>query len=156
VFDRLVDSGLDLDLVLAGEPDPFYPEIKEEVMAAGHKDRIKALGRVSDDDLKYLYNACLAFVLPSKTEGFGLTALEAAACGAPVICSDIPTLREVMGQGAEFFDPDNENNMFDVINESVRDPRRLEDLANAGLSRARHFSWKQAAEETIKVYESIK
>lgn len=156
VFDRLVDAGLNLDLVLAGEPDPFYPEIKEQVMGIKHKDRVKALGRVSDEDLNYLYNATRLFVLPSMAEGFGLTALEAGACGAPVACADIPTLREVMGQGAEFFDPENEDNMYDVLSGIVDNPKRLEDLANGALSRSKHFSWKQAAEETIKAYESVK
>jgi glycosyltransferase involved in cell wall biosynthesis len=156
VFDRLVEEGYDLDLVLAGEPDPFYPEIKEQVMAIKHKDRVKALGRVSDEDLKHLYNATRLFVLPSLAEGFGLTALEAGACGAPIACSDIPTLREVMGQGAEFFDPENEDNMFDVLLGTVDNLKKLEDLANGALSRSKHFSWKRAAEETIKAYGSTK
>ncbi|HYC79632.1 MAG TPA: glycosyltransferase family 1 protein [Candidatus Binatia bacterium] len=156
VFDRLVDQGLDIELVLAGEPDSFYPEIQEQVLSIKHKDKIRALGRVSDEDLKYLYNSCRLFVLPSLAEGFGLTALEAAACGAPVAVSDIPTLREVMGQGAEFFDPLNEDNMFDVLSALIVNERRLEELANGGLSRSKHYSWKQAAEETIKIYESTK
>lgn len=156
VFDRLVEKGYDLDLVLAGEPDPFYPEIKEQIMAIKNKDRIKALGRVSDEDLNYLYNSTRLFVLPSLAEGFGLTALEAGACGAPVACADIPTLREVMGQGAEFFDPENEDNMYDVLSGVVDNLKKLEDLANGALSRSKHFSWKRAAEETIKAYESFK
>jgi glycosyltransferase involved in cell wall biosynthesis len=157
VFDRLVEGrGYDLELVLAGDPDPFYPEIGEQVNSIKHKDRIRAVGRVSDEDLKYLYNSCRLFVLPSHAEGFGLTALEAAACGAPVAASDIPTLREVLGQGAEFFDPDNEDNMFDVLGGLVDNLRRLEELANLGLSRSKHYSWKTAAEETIKTYEACK
>lgn len=156
VFSKLVDAGHDLDLVLAGEPDPFYPEIKEKIMSVKNSARIKAVGRVSDDDLNTLYNSCRLFVLPSLAEGFGLTALEAAACGAPMALSDIPTLREVMGQGAEFFDPHNEDNMQDVLDGLLNNEQRLEDLANSGLARSKHFSWKQAAEETIKIYESTK
>lgn len=156
VFDRLVESGLDVELVLAGEPDPFYPEIKAQIMGIKHNDRIKAVGRVSDEDLNYLYNGSRIFVLPSLAEGFGLTALEAGACGVPVVCSDIPTLREVMGQGAEFFDPYNEDNMFDVIDNVISNENRLEELANAALARSKHFSWAKAATETIKIYESTK
>lgn len=153
VFSRLVEGGRDLQLVLAGEPDPHYPEIAQQVMTVKHHRQIKAVGRVSDEDLNYLYNACRLFVLPSLAEGFGLTALEAGACGAPVACSDIPTLREVMGQGAEYFDPDNEDNMFDVINGLVGNSKRLEELANLALGRSKHFSWAAAAAETIKIYE---
>ncbi len=156
VFNHLVEKGFDIELVLAGEPDPFYPEIQAQVQGIKHKDRVRAVGRVSDEDLNYLYNSCLLFVLPSLAEGFGLTALEAAACGAPVAASDIPTLREVLGQGAEFFDPNNEQNMIDVIVSLLDNPNRREELANGALSRSKHFSWKQAAEETIALYESIK
>lgn len=156
VFDHLVEKGFDLELVLAGEPDPFYPEIREQVTGIKNNSRVKALGRVSDEDLNFLYNASQLFVLPSLAEGFGLTALEAAACGVPIAASDIPTLREVLGQGAEYFDPMNEENMYDVLAYLNDNPKRREDLANAALSRSKHFSWKQAAEETIKLYESAK
>jgi glycosyltransferase involved in cell wall biosynthesis len=154
-FDRCVEAGLNMELVLAGEPDPFYPEIKEAVYRIKNKDRIRELGRVSDEELKSLYNACNLFVLPSQHEGFGLTALEAAGCGAPIACSDISTLREVMGQAAEYFDPANIDNMTDVIRGVLSNPKRSEELANLALARTKHFSWKSAAEETIKVYESI-
>jgi len=154
VFSRLVDDGLDIELVLAGEPDASYPEIKDQVMAGRHKDRIRALGRVSDEDLNTLYNSCRMFVLPSKAEGFGLTALEAASCGVAIAASDIPTLREVLGQGAEFFDPENEDNMYDVLSGLVSSEQRLEELANAALARSKHFSWQAAGQETIKFYES--
>jgi glycosyltransferase involved in cell wall biosynthesis len=156
VFDRLVDSGLDIELVMAGEPDPFYPEIEGQVRSIKHKDRLKALGRVPDEDLKYLYNSCRLFAMPSLVEGFGLPPLEAAACGAPVAASDIPTLREIMGQGAEYFDPHNEDNMVDVLSGLLPNDHRLEELANLALARSKHYSWKTAAEETIKIYESTK
>ncbi len=154
-FDRLADE-FDFELVLAGEPDPFYPEIKEQVLAIKHKDRIKAVGRVTDDDLKILYNAADLFIMPSLLEGFGLPPLEAAACGTPSACSDIPTLREVMGQAAEYFDPENLDNMTEVLRILLKNPVRMEELANLGLKRAVHFNWKEAAKNTINVYEAIR
>ena len=153
-FDRLAARGLDLELVLAGEPDAAYPEIAEQVANISNKNRIKAVGRVSDADLNLLYNAARIFVLPSQIEGFGLTALEAAAVGTPVVCSDIPALREIMGQGAEYFDPENLDNMAEVLENLWHNDRRLEELANLALSRSKHFSWKKAAEETINLYGS--
>ena len=151
-FDRIKEQGIDMQLVLAGEPDKFYPEIEHEVLSIKYKADVKAVGRVSDEDLKLLYNASTLFVLPSLMEGFGLTALEAAACGVPVACSDIPTLREVLGQGAEYFDPENLDNMAEVLQNVLTKKERLEELANLSLSRSKHFSWKQAASETINVY----
>jgi glycosyltransferase involved in cell wall biosynthesis len=153
-FDKLKGRGLDLQLVLAGKPDPYYPEIKEQVLAIKHKDDLVMPGRVTDEELYWLYNGADAFVLPSLIEGFGLPPLEAAACGTPSILSDIPALREIMGQGAEYFDPENVDNMTDVLYNLLTNPIRLEELANLALSRSKHFSWKNAGEETIKVYES--
>lgn len=155
-FDKLKERGLhSLDLVLAGEEDPYYPEIRTKVFSIKHKNSVRALGRVSDADLNSLYNAASLFVLPSLYEGFGLTTLEAAACGIPIACSDIPTLREVLGAGAEYFDPENLDNMADVMETILKDPRRSEDLANLALNRVRHFSWKQAAEQTINIYQGV-
>lgn len=153
-FDRLRQKGLDYELVLAGEADPFYPEIRNQITDVAHHESVKILGKVSDEDLLYLYNAADLFVLPSLSEGFGLTPLEAASCGVPVACSDIPVLREVMGSGAEFFDPSDVKNMADVMMAILADRQKAEDLANAGLRRLAHFNWKKTAEETIKVYQS--
>jgi glycosyltransferase involved in cell wall biosynthesis len=152
-FDLLKAEGVDADLVLVGEPDPFYPEIKEKILDSKHATDIKMLGRVSDEDLNYLYNACSLFVLPSLAEGFGLTALEAAATGVPIAVSDIPTLREVLGQAAEYFDPENVENIVDVVLNILHNEARGEELANLGLKRAAQFSWHKAAEETVKVYK---
>ncbi len=152
-FDLLKAEGLDAQLVLAGEEDQFYPEIRQQVLASKHSADIIIPGRVSDEDLNYLYNACSLFVLSSLAEGFGLTGLEAANCGVPIACSDIPTLREVLGQAAEYFDPGNVENMKDVMANILQNPSRGEELANLALKRSGQFSWKKAAEETIKVYE---
>ncbi len=151
-FDKLIEQGQDLELVLAGEPDPFYPEIKEQIFDIKNNNRIKALGRLSDIDLKFIYNAATLFVLPSKMEGFGLTLLEAAVCGTAIACSDIPVLREIAGQGAEYFDPENIENMADVIKNLITNSTRLEEVANLALSRSKHFSWEKAATETMEAY----
>lgn len=153
-FEQLVERGLDLELVLAGRLDPFYPEIKDQISDNRYQDRIKMPGKVGDEDLKLLYNGAKALVLPSLIEGFGLPPLEAAACGLPAVCSDIPSLREVMGQGAEYFDPNNLDNMSDVLFNLLTNEKRLEELANLALSRSKHFSWKKAAEETLEVYNT--
>jgi glycosyltransferase involved in cell wall biosynthesis len=151
-FTKLKKQGLNHELVLVGEPDPHYPEIMEQVTRNMAQKSIKTLGRVSDEDLLNLYNAADLFVLPSLSEGFGLTPLEAGACGVAVACSDIPTLREVMGSGAEYFDPLNIDNIADVIKSMLNDDKLREELANRALARTKHFSWKQAAEETVSIY----
>lgn len=154
-FDRLRQQGFDYQLVLAGATDPFYPEIKGHVARITYHESVIMPGRVSDEDLLYLYNAADLFVLSSLSEGFGLTALEAAACGIPIACSDIPTLREIMGASAVYFDPMNVSNMADIMADILNNPIRAEEMANASLRRTQYFSWKQAALDTIKVYESL-
>ena len=153
-FDKLINDGHDIYLVLAGKEDPFYPEIKQQIFSIKHKDRVKALGRVSDEDFNFLYNPCQLFALPSLAEGFGLIALEAATCGTALAISDIPTLREMMGSGAVYFDPNNVGNIADTLDELLRNAQKREDLANAALRRTQYFSWKKAASETIELYES--
>jgi glycosyltransferase involved in cell wall biosynthesis len=154
-FDRLREKNFDVELVLAGEPDPFYPEIKTDVLGIKHSGDVRILGRVTDEDLVYLYNAATLFVLPSLMEGFGLTGLEAASCGAPIVCSDIGALREILGSAAEYFDPNNLNNMTDVLSAVLNNPPKQDELANAGLRRSRHFSWKQAGESAVNLYNSV-
>jgi glycosyltransferase involved in cell wall biosynthesis len=152
-FEKLKETDVDAELIIVGDEDPFYPEIKEQVLGIKYKDDVKILGRVDDKDLNYLYNACSLFVLPSLSEGFGLTALEAANTGVPIACSDIPTLREVLGQAAEYFDPESVENMTDIMINILHNPSRGEELANLGLKRAQFFDWKKAAKETIAVYK---
>lgn len=155
-FDLLKDQGIDAELVLAGEEDPFYPEIRQQIFASKYASDIKAPGRVSDEELNLLYNGTNLFVLPSLAEGFGLTAIEAANCGVPIAASDIPTLREVLGQGAEYFDPENIENMAEVMEGILHNSIRGEELANLALKRVSYFSWKKTGEETINVYMKFK
>jgi glycosyltransferase involved in cell wall biosynthesis len=153
-FDRIAEK-LDYEWVLAGEPDAYYPEIKEQIFSIKNSGKVKTVGRVTESDLISLYNAAELVVLPSLYEGFGLTMLEAASCGTAVAASDIPVTREVMGYAAEYFDPENVDNMSDVIATLLANPVRVEELANAGLRRVKHFSWDKAAAETVGVYNNL-
>jgi glycosyltransferase involved in cell wall biosynthesis len=152
-FELLKKEDIDAQLVLVGEEDPVYPEIGQAIRSSKSFADMKVLGHVSDSDLNNLYNACSLCVLPSLAEGFGLTVLEAAAAGVPIACSDIPSLREVLGQAAIYFDPNNVENMTDVMINILHDPTRAEELANLGLARVRQFDWNKSAAETIKIYE---
>jgi glycosyltransferase involved in cell wall biosynthesis len=153
-FDLIKKEGIDAEFVIVGEEDPFYPEIKQEIMRSKNLPDIKTLGRISDEDLNYIYNAASLFVLPSLAEGFGLTALEASATGIPIACSDIPTLREILGQAAEYFDPNNIENMADVMINILHNEKHGEELANLGLKRATHFEWKKAGQQTVNLYNT--
>jgi alpha-1,3-rhamnosyl/mannosyltransferase len=91
-----------------------------------------------------------AFVFPSKFEGFGLPVLEAMASGVPVICSNIPALKEVAQDAALYFDPDNIEDIAEKIEKIFADKEERTSLVNRGLIRAKDFSWTKVAKETLE------
>lgn len=131
----------------------FYENLAAKAQTEGLSDRVILPGFVPDEDLAVLYRAAEAYVFPSLSEGFGIPALEAMASKLPVVCSDIPVLREVCGDNALYFDP---NNVFDIakkIDEVLKDKKLRENLAKEGLERAKQFSWRKMAAQTLRVYE---
>jgi glycosyltransferase involved in cell wall biosynthesis len=147
------DYHRDVQLALAGKIDPFYPEIKQAVFKIKHADDIRALGFVPDLDLAVLYQAAQAFVLPSLVEGFGLIGVEAQAAGLPVLASRIQVLEEILGQGAIYFNPTDEQDMAKKIDELLGDPGLLQNLVAEGQINAQKYDWRKTAEETLKIYE---
>ena len=107
------------------------------------------IGNVSDQDLKSLYCNARALVIPSLYEGFGIPALEAMQCNCPVIASGIVPLREVCGDAAVYFDPEDIINMTDVINFLIYDIDKLDALVELGRKRSTLFSWKDYANKIL-------
>lgn len=144
------DQKLPHDLVIVGRPDPKHPEITE---CFRKQSFVKYLGEVSDPELAVLYSMADLFVLPSFYEGFGLPALEAMACGAPVIVSDRASLPEVVGDAGKVFDPGRVDALSELLYTVLKDRNLRKDMSNKGMKRAGKFSWKKTAEETVRVYE---
>ncbi len=119
----------------------------------GTEEGVIVAGRVRDGDLAALYRGALALVQPSDFEGFGLPVAEAMASGTPVICADIPPLREVAAGAGRYFARGDEAALARAMT-SIRtsDPMRLVD---AGLRRAAAFTWERAAERTLAVYRRV-
>jgi glycosyltransferase involved in cell wall biosynthesis len=99
-----------------------------------------------------LYNLADVFVYPSLYEGFGLPVVEAMACGTPVITSNVSSLPEVAGDAAVFIDPRSEMEISTALEHLIDDPDLRTRLRTAGLSRAKKFSWRSTAEQTIEGY----
>lgn len=155
-FDILIEQyGHVLELVLVGKIDPFYPEIKRAVFSVKNARHVRALGFVPDEDLKNLYQGAAAFVLPSLVEGFGLIGVEAQAAGTPVAASDVAVLREILGEGAVYFDPRDEKQMAQVINVVLRDSHLAAKLIDRGRENARRFNWQDTARKTLEIYEKV-
>ena len=107
--------------------------------------RVTMPGRVPDDVLVRLYSAATALVLPSLAEGFGLPAVEAMACGCPVLASDRTSLPEVVGDGGLLFDPQDPAAIAGAIARVVGDESLAADLRQRAIRRAGSFSWDRGA-----------
>ena len=97
---------------------------------------VRALGYVDDADLPALYAGARAFVLPSRYEGFGLTCLEAMACGVPVVAADRAALPETCGDAAVLVDPDDAEVVREALAAVLSDAALRQRLRSAGLARA--------------------
>jgi glycosyltransferase involved in cell wall biosynthesis len=110
---------------------------------------------VPEQDLVALYNLCRLFVFPSWHEGFGLPALEAMHCGAPVIGANTSSVPEVIGRNDALFDPFNEEAIAAKIAQVLTDDQFRAALISHGLEQARNFSWDASAKRAISAYESL-
>jgi len=141
-------------LVIVGGLGWLYEDFLHylEEMPSGN---VIMLGYVSDEDLPALYSGAALFALPSLYEGFGLTVLEAMACGTPVVCSRTSSLPEIAGDAAVYFDPTDVQEMAEVMHQVLNDEERQEEMRARGLAQAAQFSWSRAAEETMAVYQQL-
>jgi glycosyltransferase involved in cell wall biosynthesis len=94
-------------------------------------------------------------VLPSHYEGFGLTVLEAMACGAPCIISDRGSLPEISGGAALEIDPDDVDEIAEALAGVLNDNQLQRQLRHKGFQRAAEFSWERCALETLTVYQRV-
>ena len=112
------------------------------------------LPRVEDSDLQCLYKGATAFVFLSEYEGFGLTALEAMACGTPVISARTSSIPEVVGEAALLVcDPTDAVQVSQAILAVSGDAERRDHMIRMGLEQATRFSWRRCAEDTLRVLE---
>lgn len=110
-------------------------------------------GFVPDKDLVKIYNLASVYVQPSFYEGFGLPALEAMACGVPVVSSNRASLPEVLGKAAIFVNPDDYNKIAAGIKKALAlSPTEREKVIKKGQTQAAKYSWKKVADETVAVY----
>ncbi len=110
---------------------------------------------VTDEQLVFLYKKAIALVFPSKYEGFGIPVLEAFACKCPAILSRASSLPEVGGDAAEYFDPDNQDDIRETIRKVIIDKNKQEELKQKGMIRLEQFSWEKTVKQTLDIYRSI-
>ena len=138
-----------LKLVVAG--GELRGRERELVKTLGAGEQLVEAGAVGESTLSSLYGSAFAVILPSRLEGFGLPVLEAMAHSAPVVCSDIPVLREVGGNAALYVNPDDVEGFVAAV-ESLKEPSLRKDLVEKGVERAAGFTWEKCVDETLAVY----
>lgn len=141
-----------LALVIAGGRGWHYDDILEMPRRLGLGDDVVFTGYVNEQNLLDLYNCASAVVYPSLYEGFGLPVVEAMACGAPLIISDIPSLREVAGDAALAFPPDDHEALAALLERVLRSDSVRRDLSEKALRRAAGYSWERVAALTVATY----
>lgn len=148
-FENIEDPNV--HLVLAGSKAWKYKNINKLYNASKIKNRIKFLGYVDSADKPALYNLAAVFVYPSIYEGFGLPPLEAAACGTPVISSFNSSLVEAVGDSGLLIDPNNYNELTQIINQLLKDKALQKTLSARGKINVQKFKWNKASQEILKL-----
>jgi glycosyltransferase involved in cell wall biosynthesis len=159
-FNRLLEAyyhsqrlNRDFQLVCFGG-GAFSSEEKAQINSYQLEDKVIQISG-DDNKLAYLYRRATAFVYPSLYEGFGMPPLEAMAFNCPVICSNISSIPEVVGDAGEYFDPYDVDSIIDAIEKVVYSDNRSNHLKQLGQVRSKVFSWDLCAKQTSEVYRSL-
>lgn len=153
-FAILKKSRPKLKLVLVGKSDVLYEKL-QKWCEEQKVDDIIFTDFVSEGQLRWLYENCLAYIFPSLSEGFGLPGLEAMCHGAPVVSSNATCLPEIYGDAAYYFDPTDINDIANKINDVLTNKSLRDKLVKNGGAQVKKYSWRRMAEQTLDVYESV-
>lgn len=145
----------DTALVLGGGSEHDRERVRKYAEQMGISPQLRILGPVDDTDLPALYRMALAFVYPSKHEGFGLQLCEAMAMSCPILAANATSLPEVLGEGGLLFPLDNCEPLAAQLRLVATDENTRLQLSERSFKRASHFCWQKTAERTRMVYASL-
>lgn len=143
---------LHAQLFIGGSLAWKYDEVLAGIQQRGLSEQVKLIGRVSDDDLPKWYSACAVMAYPSLYEGFGLPPLEAMACGAPVVTSNVTSLPEVVGDAGLMVEPTDAPALADALQRVLCNAGLRDEMCRKSILRAAQFTWQRTAELTIESY----
>ena len=138
--------------MIAGAKGWMYEDALRLIETLTLTDDVRLVCPEATEELALLYNAATAFALPSLYEGFGFAALEAMACGTPVVVSRSSALPEIVGEAGILVDPSNVEELAHALSSVLEDERLRTSLRSKGLARAAQFSWRRTAECTFDSY----
>jgi glycosyltransferase involved in cell wall biosynthesis len=156
-FAEVVGSGeaSDLKLVLVGQLQRYSPIAGVLEDRPRLRDRVIFTGFVPNDDLAALYSGCIAFAFPSLAEGFGLPALEAMQCGAPVISSNTTSMPEVVGGAGILLDPRDFDGWCDALFRLTQSSDLRALMKANSLQNAKRFTWDRTIDLTVAAYKRV-
>lgn len=144
----------DLHLVLGGRIGWKSTRVMRQLRSHAAAAQIHFPGYIADEDLPALYSLAEFFLLPSRYEGFGLPVLEAMACGAPVITSNVASLPEAAGDAAVLIDPTQPEMLAAAMAHLAANRARRDALQALGYRQAALFTWEKSARATVQVYRA--
>jgi glycosyltransferase involved in cell wall biosynthesis len=151
--------GEDYPLVIAGSlperHDTFFHDPRVIAQQIEVEDVIRCIGRLAEEDKVALYQQARAFLYPTLYEGFGLPALEALACGVPVVGSNASSVPEIVGDAGILVDPQDARAMAGALIAVCTEDPLHDDLGERALKQAAKFSWEKCARETVEAYEDV-
>lgn len=150
-----ISNLIDYDLVLVGDLKWRYQKVIEYINAKRLKERVILPGYIKEEDLPAVYNGADLFVSPSLYEGFGLTLLEAMACGTPVITSNISSMPEIVGESGMLVDPYDTEMIGDAIMYLLENGSIRKKLIDEGLEHIKRFTWRNCAKATLDIYNKV-
>lgn len=142
-------------LVVMGRKGWLYETTLQRIRDLGLNERVILTDWVASEDVPAVLTMAEVFVFPSLYEGFGLTPLEAMACGAPVISSNASSLPEVIGEAGILVEPRDSAGFANAITRVLNDSTLAQTLRAKGLEQASRFTWERAARETVALYERV-
>jgi glycosyltransferase involved in cell wall biosynthesis len=145
----------DLQFVAVGNPSDASAEIFQYAEKNGYNNIVVLAGYVPDEDLPALYSGARLFLFTTLYEGFGLPILEALACGAPVLTSNISSLPEVGGSSVCTANPRDVEDIKQKLMECLKKPKSSSFCGHGQADYKAHFSWERMASDTLKVYRSL-
>jgi glycosyltransferase involved in cell wall biosynthesis len=142
-------------VIVARQPkagqEVLMPDWRARAAVLGVEGRVLFVERIEEEDLPAVYAGATAFLFPSRAEGFGLTPLEAMACGTPVLCSKATSLPEATGTAAILLDPDDAAAWSEAMRRVSLDAELRSHMRGAGLERAAHFPWSATGSRVAEI-----
>ena len=132
----------------------YYYEIKNFIEKNFDKNRVKIFTNIENKYLKNLYKFAKIYMFTSYSEVFGLTSLEAMSQNCPILISNRSALPEINGDAADYFDPDNIDEIKDKIKELLLNNSRQQDLIKKGYLKSRFYTWEKNLDETLNILEN--